>query len=717
MNLDLKKPASLLSILVSLTTICITAQLTFFIIHYNVSDLLDSFVQSSLKLDFFHSIIIGPLFNFVLIQLVSYIIFMMWAWFLTKSICKLFNCKQHIENTIGILIWTMNCLFVVMLNGYFYPHSFFAELIPASGPALWVTSFLLLSITLASYIQVLRYKYYVKLALFFVILAGIFSGFTVYDYIILPKTLAANAANKLQNKKPNIIFIGLDSVRPDFTGFFNPQKQTPNIDNFLKSGVTFTHAYTPLARTFPAWMSILTAKYPLHNQARANLANPELSLANDTLAKHMQAAGYETLYATDEKRFSNITAAYGFDRIIGPGIGINDFILGGLNDFPLTNLLINTSLGRILFPFNYANRAAAITYQPENFLQLVQLDLTERSNKPLFLAIHLCISHWPFIWAQDHQAEDLSLPLRYERSVEAVDKQLGQLLTILKENKLLDNTLVVLLSDHGTAVGLLNDRIITEEHYQGEQANLKLLPIFKLSSADKYSINFKKDYSLSTSFGQGTDVLSLKQHHVVLAFQGFGLSIAANQITHAVSLLDIAPTILDYLNYAPLEKIDGISLKSDLLHDTNTTQPPSARALFLETGYSLSDIESKNINVEKVLKKTIGIYKINPQTGQLFVNPAADKAVNENKQRAILWGDWLLARYPATVRQQLQTSSSDKKKIGVRFNYENYIQPAFYVLVNRKTGKWDIGLNNSLAEEAPIETMLEKLKAFYGNEV
>ena len=60
---------------------------------------------------------------------------------------------------------------------------------------------------------------------------------------------------------------------------------------------------------------------------------------------------------TDEKRFS-ITEHYGFDRLVGPGIGVNDFILGGLAIF--LNESFNTSLGRVLFPFNYANRAAAI---------------------------------------------------------------------------------------------------------------------------------------------------------------------------------------------------------------------------------------------------------------------------------------------------------------------------------------------------------------------
>lgn len=406
-----------------------------------------------------------------------------------------------------------------------------------------------------------------------------------------------------------------------------------------------TDAYTPLARTFPAWMSILTAKYPKHNHARTNLADPDFIYAEDTLAKHLQSAGYETIYGTDEKRFSNILNAYGFDHIMGPSMGVNDFLIGGLSDFPLTNLFINTPLGRFLFPYNYANRAAAITYEPNSFLQMVKVALAPARQKPLFLAIHLCVSHWPYTWAGDHENDSFTEAQRYRASVTAVDQQLGNLLEILKQDGLLNHAIVVLLSDHGTTVGLPQDRIIAKNHYSGDTTRINWIPLFSSENPhSSFKLHSIPHYRLDTSYGQGTDVLSLKQYHVVLAIKGYGVQLPTYQIHTRTSLLDITPTILDFLHLSPMHNIDGISLYDAISHQTQPTNLD--RPLLIETGYKVPGIEEAQISVAKVIRQAIHIFEINSKTGLLYVNPLLEKGTDNLKQRAILQGDWLLARYP-----------------------------------------------------------------------
>src|SRR5581483_784672 len=95
-----QKPAKLLSILIALAIITLSAQITFFIIHYKVSELVDSLVQSSLKLDFFHWVIIGPIIGFLVIQLIFYALFILWVWFLTKSYCEFFHIKEVRQNLV-----------------------------------------------------------------------------------------------------------------------------------------------------------------------------------------------------------------------------------------------------------------------------------------------------------------------------------------------------------------------------------------------------------------------------------------------------------------------------------------------------------------------------------------------------------------------------------------------------------------------------------------
>ncbi|MHB1947951.1 MAG: sulfatase-like hydrolase/transferase [Gammaproteobacteria bacterium] len=703
-----KKPANLLTIIISLTVIAITGQILFFLIHYKVSDLLDSLVQSSLKSDMFHAVIILPLIQFFLIQLISYIFFITWVWFISIAISDLFKLSRSSAFWLTLFLWTVSCSTVLSLNNFYYPDSFFANLIPTNTFILFISISVSVIATLLAYANCVMHKHYLKTAGVFLLLALIFNSFSIYDGI-KSRAIKTEAA---ATSEPNIILIGVDSVRPDFVSYFgNHQINTPNIDSFLKNATVFTEAYTPLARTFTSWMSILTSLYPKHSNARSNLADPDLIHADETLSQRLQAAGYETIYATDEKRFSNITQRYGFDRLVGPGIGVNDFILGGLGDFPLTNLMVNSALGRVLFPYNYANRAAAITYEPDKFLQLVKLSLAKRSNKPLFLSIHLCISHWPFTWAHDQQPANATLAERYLSSVIAVDQQLGQLMQILKHNSLLDHSLVVLLSDHGTTVGLPNDRITTEKNYVGDRKKIKSLSVFKLGTASEFSQNFKKDFRIDTSYGQATDVLSLKQYHVLFAFKGFGIDTHPHEIKTRTSLLDIAPTILDFLNLEKMKTMDGISLKTYLLK--NNYKNLTSRPLFIESGHTINEIQGNDIFVDKVIKNAIGVYQINPNTGFLFIKPAAEKSIIQSKQRAILLGDWLLARYPTTTRSKLVKKSGSPSQ----FTFQSYDSPSFYVIANLKTGKWSIGLDSQLAKQAPLKELTQKFNDFYGDEI
>lgn len=697
--------ASLLSILIAFTLIAIAAQIIFFIIHYKVSDLLDSLVQSSLKAQILHPVVLIPLIGFLLTQVVSYSVFIAWIWFISISISTLFQLSPRKQFWLALLVWTLHCGVILSLNNYFYPDSFFARLLPTHDNLILFLAPPTLILIILAYVNFFRCKKHVIVGSLFIILGMLFSGFAFYTS---QESRAMALAQPSQ--KANIIFIGLDSLRPDFTGYFaGASITTPNIDAFLKSANIFTHAYTPLARTFPAWMSILTAKYPKNSNARTNLADPSLIHADETLAKRLQAEGYETIYGTDEKRFSNITKQYGFDHIIGPKMGVNDFILGGLSDFPLTNLLVNSSLGRVLFPFNYANRAAAITYEPDTFLNLVKLDLAQRTKKPLFLAIHLCVSHWPYTWARDKQARDATSAERYKSSVEEVDAQLGELLGILKSNGLLENSMVILLSDHGTTAGLPHDRVITEENYRGAANKIHWIPFFKLGTAKDFSTNIKHDFRIDTSYGQGTDVLSLKQYHVVLAFKGFGLNIPHKENRERASLMDIAPTVLDFLHLKPMNHIDGISLYPSF--DKSVINNDISRPLFLETGYTISDITTKDIFVEKVVQHSIGAYAINPHTGLLYVKQEAEKSVNQNKQRALLTGDWLLVRYPPTVRSKLAPTSHH------HLTLESYTLPPFFVIANLKSHEWGIGLDSPIAQKAPLKELMKKFNSFYGDEL
>ena len=82
----------------------------------------------------------------------------------------------------------------------------------------------------------------------------------------------------------------------------------------------------------------------------------------------LRAAGYRTVYSTDEVRFANFDESYGFDQVITPPIGAIDFVIGSYNELPLATVVANSKLGRWLFPYSYANRGAATMFQPQTYL-------------------------------------------------------------------------------------------------------------------------------------------------------------------------------------------------------------------------------------------------------------------------------------------------------------------------------------------------------------
>ncbi|HSW70611.1 MAG TPA: sulfatase-like hydrolase/transferase, partial [Gammaproteobacteria bacterium] len=335
--------------------------------------------------------------------------------------------------------------------------------------------------------------------------------------------------------------------------------------------------------------------------------------------------------------------------------------------------------------------------------------LRKRQNKPLFLALHLCLSHWPFTWAKSEQASSLRMDQRYQKSVEEVDKQLGELWQILKENGLLANSIVILFSDHGTSFGLPGDRLLTKEQYRGPAARLTWVTVNKLSTAPLLGSN----YSLNTAYGQGTEVLSLKQYRIVLALQYFHSKkgkelprFRPQTLRFPSALFDLAPTILDLLHKAPLQASDGLSL---LPYFSKGKKEPAARPLYLETGYSLSEIETNQIEVEKVLNRSIQLYQVKPENGYLFLKPEAEPAVLRNKQRAILFGPWRVARDPAVPRMQFKGSGS-------RLSLRTEVQAPYYLLANIKTGEWTLGLDTPFAQSAPVKDLLRQFTDFYGEE-
>ncbi len=209
------------------------------------------------------------------------------------------------------------------------------------------------------------------------------------------KNIFASIYPNSVNTGPNIIFIGIDSLNPEHTKYFDYQYDTtPNLDRFLKKNIVFKNCYTPLARTFPSWYSILTGQYPKTSGVRYNLMNRKfINQEAMTISNFLHdQKGYFTAYFTDETRFCNIHKKDGFQYKRHPIIGVKDFIMGSFHDFSLTNVFFNNPLGYKLFNFLDINRAVYHLYKPQYFNNELSAFLTTLQAKKKFFLTKIPLS-------------------------------------------------------------------------------------------------------------------------------------------------------------------------------------------------------------------------------------------------------------------------------------------------------------------------------------
>lgn len=412
-----------------------------------------------------------------------------------------------------------------------------------------------------------------------------------------------------ESTKPHVILIGIDSLRPDYTSLYGETSVTPEVDEFLENAVAFPETYTPMGRTFPAWVSILTGKYPWEIGAPFNLTQVEPGALSEAFPYVFQTAGYRTLFATDDKHFSNIDESFGFDEVAGPIIGVADFLLGSFNDMALSNLFVNGSFGRVFFPFSHASRPSYVTYDPLTFTRLLSSKLSAQPQQPHFIATHLCLAHWPFFWKDKplKPVNRLGRKELYESALAATSAQFGKIMQMLKENGYLNNAWVVLLSDHGEGLG--------------EPLNL-------IEGLQEEGLQLRDDW------GHGTSILSARQHRVVLAFRRYGgKELQGGVRKQPAIIMDILPTIMDAVGISSSsssnDSITGISLLSAIRNNSLQDQ----RHIFFETGLNPKGMNLTGGKIDNDdIQAGMSLYAVNPNSGRLLLKP--EVIAREKKEKA-----------------------------------------------------------------------------------
>ena len=690
----LKSPARPLCILTYATILFSGLLVALSFIDHHIKGLA-SVIGSGVAENF--SLIALPLLLYVLAEVFVAVCYIAMLWYVVTTISEFFALAPFWIYCFTGVIWCLSCAMILAANAYYVPHSFFTGVVRnylfhdtlSDGQLYYFT------LVSAGYLSVL-----VVLSLLIALLDLIRRQHLVKHIIAIALTallLMCSGSNYLgannhqiasHTLRPNIFIISFDALNRGMLSYFNPQAQTyQHFDNFLQSAIVFRDAYTPLARTFPSWASILTGRYPLHNKIRQDNNIIDSDQIRETLSTRLRNSGYTTIFAADDNRFSEINEQFGFDELIGDKGNVIDYLMCDINDFPLSNLLVPTAIGQHLFPYNYANHGAAFTYDPHNFLTLINQRLAHLSGRPVFMAIHLNITGFPWQYFNDHAYGNTTVQ-RYQLTLAKADKVFAELLANLQKQGLLAHAIVVLISDHGATLGQPHERSIDANLYQGNKA--------------------VRGLANEISFGYGGDILSLKQYQPLLAFKGYGVAIgSAHRVMGPSIFLDIAPTLLDLVNLPLMSQTEGISLKEAML---NLGSNLPDRPIFLESAFINHSISKADMSVDKIVSESVQLFQIDAHTGSISIKPNAELIMQEKKQRGILQGDWLLAYFPA--RQVTKLFIGPKESI-----FKDELIPSYSVLLNINTGAWTTELDTPFAQNSPLLAMTVLLRQFYGDEM
>ena len=214
----------------------------------------------------------------------------------------------------------------------------------------------------------------------------------------------------------NVVLVSLDTQRRDYLNCYgNPKKLSPVLDDLAKRGVMFDNCVVNCGWTLPQHTTLVTGAFPIkHGQIFLDRAR-QLDERFTTLAEVFQAAGYMT---------------YGFGNQNGYGGGWEYGFARGMRSYTTA------------FPYN-------------NMMELtpeaIGSSLRAAKGAPFFLYLHTNDTHEPFAASEPFGTMwGGSYINKYEGEVTYVDHCLGLIFQQLAELDMLDNTLVVVTSDHGS---------------------------------------------------------------------------------------------------------------------------------------------------------------------------------------------------------------------------------------------------------------------------
>ena len=223
---------------------------------------------------------------------------------------------------------------------------------------------------------------------------------------------------------PNVILITVDTLRADHVGAYGAKDvQTPTMDALARDGLQYDWSFSQVPLTLPSHAVILTGTYPFQNGVR-DFTDPPLAPRFRTATQAFHSAGYATVA---------VVSSFILDRSFGLARGFDFY-----DDTFSARSFQQKDLGLV-------DRRA------EDSVSRALAWLEKTPKRPFFLWLHLYDPHSPYDPPEPYRTQFSSRP--YDGEIAYADHELGRLTAWLKTKRLYDNSLIVLVSDHGESLG------------------------------------------------------------------------------------------------------------------------------------------------------------------------------------------------------------------------------------------------------------------------
>ncbi|PHR95253.1 MAG: sulfatase [Blastopirellula sp.] len=308
-----------------------------------------------------------------------------------------------------------------------------------------------------------------------------------YSRTILSLTILAcllfswQTAEAESAERPNILLILVDDMGYSDLGCYGSEIETPNIDKLAAAGIKFTH-FTNCAKCETTRTTLMSGRY--HTEVKGN------SKSFITIPENLALAGYQN-FMVGKWHIFDTPNERGFDRYFGFLEGATNFFTGegtggGISykvdeadyeipeNFYSTDFFANYAIKFIgerdkqkpfflYLAFNaphyplQAPKEDVMKYRgkytdgwevlrKKRFQRMKELDIIPKNTK--LSKPESDVRKWDSLSDDEKDNMDLRMAT-YAAMIDRVDQQVGRIIKKLKTESILDNTLVVFLSDNG----------------------------------------------------------------------------------------------------------------------------------------------------------------------------------------------------------------------------------------------------------------------------